>query len=121
MLASVVEAIGAILSDPIGFLSNLIDGVKQGFDNFVKNIKTHIITGLIEWLTGSLGGVGITLPENIFSLPGIFDLALQIMGLTWDYFRSRAAKLLGEKVVSAMEYGFDLFLKIKNEGGDGLV
>ncbi|MEM0999753.1 MAG: DUF4157 domain-containing protein [Bacteroidota bacterium] len=120
LLAAVVEAIGAIISDPIGFLSNLIDGVSEGFNNFVKNIKTHIITGLIEWLTGSLGGVGISLPENIFSLRGVFSLVLQVLGLTWDYFRNRAVKLLGEKVVGAMEYGFELFQRIRTGGIEAL-
>jgi hypothetical protein len=84
LFSAVVEAINAILDDPIGFLMNLIDGVKLGLDNFVANIKTHLITGLIEWLTGSLGGVGITIPENLFSLKAMFNLAFQIMGLSWD-------------------------------------
>jgi hypothetical protein len=59
LLSAVVEAIQTILDDPIGFLSNLFNGVKKGLDNFVSNIKTHLLTGLVEWLTGSLGGVGI--------------------------------------------------------------
>ncbi|MEM6269584.1 MAG: DUF4157 domain-containing protein [Bacteroidota bacterium] len=116
LLAAVVEAIGSIISDPIGFLSNLINGISEGFNNFIANIKKHIVTGLIEWLTGSLGGVGITLPDNIFSLSGVFNLVLQILGLTWDYFRNRAVKMLGEKVVAAMEYGFELFQKIRTGG-----
>jgi hypothetical protein len=120
LLSAVVEAIGAILEDPIGFLSNLIDGVKLGFEQFFTNIKTHIISGLIEWLTGSLGGVGITLPENIFSLAGVFDLTMQILGLGWDYLRDKAVKLLGEPVVQAMEMGAELFIKLKNGGIDAL-
>jgi hypothetical protein len=120
LLSAVVEAIGAILEDPIGFLSNLIDGVKLGFEQFFTNIKTHIISGLIEWLTGSLGGVGITLPENIFSLAGVFDLTMQILGLGWDYLRDKAVKILGEPVVQAMEMGAELFIKLKNGGIDAL-
>jgi hypothetical protein len=120
LLSAVVEAIGAILEDPIGFLENLFNGVKKGLDNFIANIKTHLITGLVEWLTGSLGGVGITMPGNLFSLPGIFDLCGQILGLSWDYFRAKAVKKLGEPVVKGIEATVDIFIIIKNDGIMGL-
>ncbi|WP_344928253.1 hypothetical protein [Aquimarina addita] len=120
LLVAVIEAVGAIIQDPIGFLSNLITGIKEGFLNFGANIKKHLITGLIEWLTGSLGGVGITLPKNLFSLGGIFDLSMQIMGLTWDYFRAKAVKLIGEPVVKAMETGFEMFQIIREKGIAGI-
>lgn len=130
LLSAVVEAINAILADPIGFLSNLFDGVKKGLDNFITNIKTHLITGLVEWLTGSLGGVGIGFRgirrnpkgrySNLFSLPGIFSLCGQILGLSWDYFRAKAVKKLGEPVVKGIEETVDIFIIIKNEGIEGL-
>ncbi len=120
LLVAVIEAVGAIIQDPIGFLSNLISGIKQGFENFGANIKKHLITGLVEWLTGSLSGVGITIPENLFSLSGIFDLSMQIMGLTWDYFRAKAVKHIGEPVVQALETGFEMFKIIREKGINGL-
>jgi hypothetical protein len=120
LIASIVEAITAIITDPIGFLKNLFMGIKLGFEYFFTNIKTHLITGLIEWLTGSLGGVGITIPDNLFSLKGIFNLVMQILGLTWDYFRSKAVKLLGEPVVAGMEKAVEVFTIIKEKGVEGL-
>jgi hypothetical protein len=120
LIASIVEAITAIITDPIGFLKNLFLGIKLGFEYFFSNIKTHLITGLIEWLTGSLGGVGITIPDNLFSLKGIFNLVMQILGLTWDYFRSKAVKLLGEPVVAGMEKAVEVFTIIKEKGVEGL-
>ncbi|CAM1358366.1 phage tail protein [Tenacibaculum xiamenense] len=120
LLAAAVSAIGAIISDPIGFLSNLISGVKQGFLDFGANIKQHMIKGLIEWLTGSLGNVGITLPDNLFSLSGIFSLVTQMLGLTWDYFRSKAVKLLGEPVVAGMEKAVEIFQIVRKDGVEGL-
>ncbi|MEP0263098.1 hypothetical protein [Dokdonia sp.] len=120
LLSAVVSAIGAIISDPIGFLSNLISGVKQGFENFGKNIKKNIIQGLIEWLTGSLGNVGIQIPDNLFSLSGIFSLVTQMLGLTWDYFRSLAVKMLGETVVAGMEKAVEIFTIVKDKGVEGL-
>ncbi|MGB3465565.1 MAG: hypothetical protein WBA74_09855 [Cyclobacteriaceae bacterium] len=120
LLSAAIDAIGAIISDPIGFLSNLIEGIVQGFVNFKNNLLNNIMTGLIEWLTGSLGNVGITIPDNLFSLAGIFDLVMQILGLTWDYFRDKAVRLLGEPVVQAMETGFEVFMIIKEKGIEGL-
>ncbi|WP_062056986.1 eCIS core domain-containing protein [Aquimarina longa] len=120
LLSTALEAIGAIIRDPIGFLSNLISGISLGFTNFGKNIFAHLQSGLIKWLTGTLGPVGITMPENLFSLEGIFSLVSQILGVTWDFIRRKAVKVMGEKMVSAMETGFELFLVLKNEGISGL-
>jgi len=120
LLAKIAGVIGDIIADPIGFLSNLIKGIKMGFDNFVGNIMKHLISGLLKWLTGALGPMGITIPEDIFSLKGIFSLVLQVLGLTWDYFRIKAVKLLGEPVVKAMETGFELFMIVKEKGIAGL-
>ncbi len=120
LLSAALEAIGAIISDPIGFLSNLIRGVKEGFVNFGNNIMRHLMSGLVTWLTGALGPMGITIPEDIFSLKGIFSLVMQVLGLTWDYMRQKAVKLLGEPVVPALEMGFELFQIIRTEGIAGI-
>lgn len=120
VLASVADAVMTILRDPIGFIGNLISAIGQGLQNFVSNIATHLQTGFIEWLTGTLGGAGIQLPENLFSLEGIFDLVLQILGLTWNTIRARAVAILGEPVVNALETGFELFMIIKEQGLAGL-
>ncbi len=120
LLLAALSAIGAIISDPIGFLSNLIDGVKLGFENFGSNILTHLTTGLVEWLTGSLGPMGIKIPADLFSLSGIFDLVAQILGVSWDYIRQKAIKMLGEPAVEALEKGFEVFVILKNEGIAGV-
>ncbi|MFD1614229.1 eCIS core domain-containing protein [Gelatiniphilus marinus] len=120
LLAEIRSSIAIIMADPIGFVSNLFAGVKQGFDNFVSNIQTHLIAGFVQWLTGALGPVGITIPENLFSLKGIFSLVMQVLGLTWDYMRQKAVKLLGEPVVRAMEFGLEMFQIIKEKGIEGI-
>ncbi len=120
LLAGAISAIGAIISDPIGFLGNLISGIGQGFTNFGANILTHLQSGLIQWLTGTLGPVGITIPDDLFSLKGIFSLVAQILGITWDFIRRKAVKLLGEPMVQALETGFEIFMIIKNDGINGL-
>jgi len=120
VLAKAASAIGSIIKDPIGFLGNLVSGVKQGLDNFIANIMTHLQGGLIGWLTGAMGSMGIQLPDDIFSLKGIFSLVMQILGMTWNYIRRKAVKLFGEPVVAGMEKSVEIFQIIANQGPMGL-
>ena len=64
VLAKAADVIGDIISDPIGFLGNLVDAVKAGLKSFVGNIGTHLQEGLMGWLFGALGDAGIQLPED---------------------------------------------------------
>jgi cobalamin biosynthesis protein CobD/CbiB len=120
VLSKVAGVVGEIIKHPIRFLGNLISGVSKGFNNFAKNIKKHLIGGLVGWLTGALGPLGIQLPDDIFSLQGIFSLVVQVLGLSWDVIRAKAVKLLGEPAVKALEQGFELFQVLINEGPAGL-
>jgi len=120
LLKGAIDVISALIKDPIGFLGNLISGIAQGFSQFGSKILTHLQTALIQWLTGALGPVGITIPDDLFSLKGIFSLVAQVLGLTWDYIRLKAVKLLGEPVVKALETGFEIFQIIRTQGIAGL-
>ena len=120
LLAAIQSLIGVIMADPIGFMKALFAGIKAGMDNFVANIKTHLIAGLFKWLTGALGPMGITLPKDIFSLPGIFSLVMQVLGLTWEFVRKKMVKLLTEPVVKVVETGFTIIKKIREKGVMGL-
>jgi hypothetical protein len=120
VLAKAASAIGSIIKDPIGFLGHLVSGIRQGLDNFVGNIMTHLQTGLMGWLTGAMGAMGLQLPEDIFSLQGIFSLVTQILGMTWDYIRLKAVKLFGEPMVAGMEKSVEIFQIIANQGPMGL-
>jgi hypothetical protein len=120
ILARVREVASIIIKDPLGFFKNLITGLKQGFDNFVKKITTHLQVGLIDWLTGALGPMGIQIPEDIFSLEGIFSLVSQVLGITRNFIRNKAVNLFGEPVVAAMEEGVKIFQILMDEGPIGL-
>jgi len=119
MLAKAAGAVEKIIKDPIGFLGNLVAGIKQGFMGFVGNITTHLKKGLIGWLTGAISGAGIEMPKS-FDLKGIFALVTGILGLTYQGMRDRVANKVGEKKVSALEKGFDMFILWKSEGAAGL-
>ena len=119
MLAKAAGAVEKIIKDPIAFLGNLVAGIKQGFMGFVGNIGNHLKKGLIGWLTGALSGAGLEMPKS-FDLKGIFALVTGILGLTYQGMRDRIANKVGEKKVSALEKGFDMFILWKNEGAAGL-
>jgi len=111
--------IGDIIADPIGFLGNLISGIKAGLTGFVGNIVTHLQAGLMGWLTGALGNAGIELPKT-FDLKGIFSLVLQVLGLTYASIRARVVKQVGEPVVAKLEQTVDIFKVLLTEGLGGL-
>jgi hypothetical protein len=120
VLARIADVVTKIIKDPVGFLGNLISGVKLGLENFISNLPKHLLNALVAWLTGALGPLGIKLPDDLFSLEGIFSLVMQILGLTWDAIRAKAVKLLGEPVVKALETGFEIFKVLITEGPIGL-
>ncbi len=115
VLAKAAGAIKKIIRDPIGFLGNLVSGVKQGFMNFVGNIGAHLQKGLMGWLFGAIAEAGIQLPDS-FDLKGIMTLVLQVLGATWAFIRARAVKILGEKVVKALETTAEIFMILATKG-----
>lgn len=102
------ETISIIFNDPIAFFKNVATGVGQGINQFVTNIKQHLMNGLIGWLTGALSDIPIKLPTQ-WDLKGIFSLIMQILGLTYDQLRAKLVKRIGpngEEVVGKMETAF---------------
>ncbi|MCX8533048.1 phage tail protein [Chryseobacterium luquanense] len=120
LISGAVSAIMAIVADPIGFLSKLIDGVSQGFINFGTNIWTHLKTGFFGWLTGAMKNISFTMPEDVFSLKGIFSISTQMLGLTWTNIRSIGASVVGERAMKVLEGGFDMVMIVQRDGFAGL-
>ncbi|BFO68722.1 hypothetical protein [Chryseobacterium sp. KCF3-3] len=120
LLSGVISAIQAIIMDPIGFFKNLIAGVSQGFTNFGNNIWTHLKTGFFGWLTGAMKDISITMPEDVFSLKGIFSITTQVLGLTWSGIRAIGSKVIGEPVMKVLETSFEMVQIVRKEGVAGL-
>jgi hypothetical protein len=112
-------AVSDIIKDPVGFLGNLISGIKGGINRFFDNIGTHLKKGLMGWLFGQLADAGVELPET-FDLKGIVKLLASIFGLTWANIRNRLVKQIGEPAMAAIEKGVDIFQKIASQGVAGL-
>lgn len=113
-----IATITAIITNPIGFFSNLGSAVAQGLDLFQANFKKHMIGGMMEWLTGAMGGT-IEIPQE-FSLKGILKMGLSILGLTWSNIRMKLVKHVGENIVAAAETGFEMVTILLTEGPMGL-
>ncbi|WP_263602665.1 hypothetical protein [Chryseobacterium sp. PET-29] len=120
LLSGIADVVMAIIADPIGFFKNLIAGVGQGFANFGANIWTHLKTGFFTWLTGATKGIDITMPEDIFSLKGIFSITTQVLGLTWNGIRAIGARVIGEPVMKVLETSFEMVQIVRKEGVAGL-
>lgn len=97
------DTIQLIIDDPGAFLGHLVDAVTAGIQKFADNFLTHLQAGIIGWLTGAIGGAGITLPAR-FDLMGVLSIIQQVLGLTWANIRQRAVRLVGERAVQAIEF-----------------
>lgn len=95
------ETFQKILDNPGAIVGYLLDAVKLGIQKFADNFLPNLQTGIIGWLTGSLGS-DLEIP-NEFSVIGVLDLARQIIGLTLQFIRRIAVRLIGEENVARIE------------------
>jgi hypothetical protein len=102
--------IDEILAHPIRFLENLAAGIKQGFATFIGNFDAYLLKGFFDWLRGSVGSMGLTLPEQ-FDEKGLFSLATQLIGLNVQTFKEVVVKKLGAggaRIVAVLEKGEEI-------------
>lgn len=113
-------AIKKSASDIVGFAGRVLNAVTMGFKQFGANIWSHLQEGFLNWLFNKAGEAGIQVPKE-FSLKGIFNLILQVLGLGWQWIRGRLARLLGEKNVELIEKAWRLVQTFVQRGVEGLV
>jgi len=114
----VQKAAGAfktIVKNPIGFIGNLVKAGIQGFRQFGSNFLSHLRKSLIEWLTGTLSGANIYIPQA-FELKEIVKFVLSVLGLTWQNIRQKLVKATSETVVKVLEGTFDIVVILVKEG-----
>ncbi len=119
ILAKAAAVVVDIISDPIGFLGNLVSAVMRGLENFMSNLDKHLEKGLMEWLFGALAGAGLQMPDK-FDLRGIISIVLQVLGLTYANFRARAVAIVGAPTVDALEKTAKVFEIVMTKGVSGL-
>ncbi|MES2734069.1 MAG: DUF4157 domain-containing protein [Bacteroidota bacterium] len=109
-------ALKSILKNPLPFVGNLVKAAMLGFQNFAANFGTHLKTGLIDWLTGSLPGVYI---PKAFSLIEVGKFVLSVLGISWANIRGKIVKALGkngEMIMKGLETGFDIIVALVKGG-----
>lgn len=111
------ETFTLIVNDPGAFVGNLLDAFFAGVRQFGDNFLTHLQTGVISWLTGSL--TDIQIPAT-WDLMGVLDLLRQILGLTYDRLREKAVNLIGEQNVARIEFVASYLKTLIDEGWGGL-
>ncbi|MFD2469991.1 phage tail protein [Amycolatopsis silviterrae] len=119
ILSKAVAAIGAILKDPVGFLGNLVTGVGGGLKLFMKNAGRHLEAGVLAWLLGTGGTMGLQLPKT-FDVLGILTLIAMILGLSWPNIRARLARKVPNQALAAAETAVPLVAQVKTRGVAGM-
>jgi hypothetical protein len=115
VLRRAAGVIRTIVGAPVAFVGNLVRAGLRGFQQFRENIRTHLVNGLVGWLTGALAGAGLQLPAR-WDARGILSLALQVLGLTWQNIRQKLLRHVPEPVLRGLEAGFDLVVTLVREG-----
>jgi len=98
LIGKAEDSIEKIVENPGAFVHHLVDAVKQFGGNFLDHLKD----GVVQWLFGTFAQAGITMPAR-FDIAGVFDLAAQVMGLTWARMRGKVVKVIGEKNTARLE------------------
>jgi hypothetical protein len=104
-----------ILKNPIGFVGNLVQAGKLGFQMFAGNILEHLKAALIKWIVGPLAEAGVYIPKA-FSLIEIVKLVLSVLGLTWQNIRSKLVKIIPEPVLVALEKTAGILVTLVKDG-----
>ena len=113
------DTLKSIVNDPGKFVGNMIDAVGQGFSQFAGNFGTHLMGGAIDWLTGSLGEAGVTLPET-WDAKGVFGLVLDVMGVSTDKMKEKVGKKVGEDNMALLETAWGYVQATIDGGMQGL-
>jgi phage-related protein len=126
IISNVEAAWNLIKSDPVGFIKNLLRGVKQGFVQFFDNIATHLLNGVTGWLFKELEDAGITPPQDL-SLSSILQLVMQVLGITVDRVWQKIGEKIGPERMERLRSMIDklegawAFIKDVMENGPGAI
>src|SRR5687768_5324059 len=65
LVDKIAQVISDIADDPESFINNLVEGLRQGFEQFFDNFGFHVLRGFWDWLFSGLGSVGVQLPKDL--------------------------------------------------------
>ena len=130
LLGSIIDhamaAIEDIKRDPVAFLVNMLEALKQGFLGFVDRAVGYLLNGLADWIFRGLGALGIQKPADL-SFGSILTTVLQVLDVTTDKLWKKLGAHIGQDVADKLRKGvamaegaFD-FIKDVEENGVGAI
>ncbi|MEO0536676.1 MAG: DUF4157 domain-containing protein [Cyanobacteria bacterium P01_A01_bin.123] len=114
IITNALQALDDIQRDPVGFLINLLNTAKLGFQKFFDNIVTHLIGGLTDWLFRAVRDAGLEPPTD-FSFESILGFVLQVLGLTMDHMWELLANHIGQERVDQIRGAIDRVMEIARD------
>ncbi|MFC4635127.1 DUF4157 domain-containing protein [Dokdonia ponticola] len=106
IIANAMSAFEDIKNDPVAFLMNLLDALKTGFLQFLNNIGAHLLSGLQNWLFGTLADAGVEIPSDL-SIRSLLGMAMEVLGITLDNILERLAIRIGPERVEQIRSVLD--------------
>lgn len=99
-----------IFADPIGFASNLVQALTQGFQQFATNAIEHVQIGLGDWVLEKMDELNMEVPSQ-FDVKAIFMFVMQILQITVQQIRARLIARFGRGAQGAINKAIELFLR----------
>jgi len=116
MFGDIGEIIDEVVANPGAIAENAAAALGLGFAQFGGSFLDHFIGGAVEWMTGA---ADIELPDSL-DIAGIFDVACQVLLLTYEHLREKAIEHVGEGAVAAVEELYEAIMAFVEGGWAGL-
>jgi tRNA(Arg) A34 adenosine deaminase TadA len=122
IITNAMAAIEDIKRDPVAFLLNMIEALKQGFLGFVDRAVGYLLDGLADWLFRGLGAIGIQKPPDL-SFGSILTMVLQVLDITAEKLWKKLGDHIGPETVEKIRKGISMaegafdFVKDVQENG----
>ncbi|GIF25958.1 hypothetical protein Ate02nite_86880 [Paractinoplanes tereljensis] len=122
IISNAMAAIEDIKRDPVAFLMNMLEALKQGFLGFIDKAVGYLLNGLADWLFRGLGAIGIQKPKDL-SFGSILTMVLQVLDITTEKLWKKLGDHIGAETVDKLRKGLAMaegaydFIKDVEEGG----
>ncbi|WP_213009737.1 eCIS core domain-containing protein [Paractinoplanes toevensis] len=122
IISNAMAAIEDIKRDPVAFLMNMLEALKQGFIGFIERAVGYLLNGLADWLFRGLGAIGIQKPPDL-SFGSILTMVLQVLDITTEKLWKKLGDHIGADTVDKLRKGLAMaegaydFIKDVEEGG----
>jgi phage-related protein len=126
VIAKGKASLDLILQQPIEFLTNMLDALKQGVLQFEANIVDHLLSGLKNWLFEAAIKAGLHPPTEL-TFRAVFDFILEVLGLSVDKVLERLELKIGpekmakiKKALAVVSKIWEWLSKLFDEGPQGV-